>query len=150
MKNGISKIRKAGIGVLAGFTAVVGLVPLIAEPADAASNVTSTRYGGVDRFDTAKKVAAAFGASGTVIVARGDNFPDALAGAYVARLNSAPIVLTRTDSIPQTTTEAINASGATKIILLGSPQAITSAVETAFRSRGKTVERITGPTRFGT
>lgn len=150
MKNGISKIRKAGVGVLAALTAVVGFVPLIAEPADAASNVTSVRYGGVDRFDTAKIIAAAFGASGTVIVARGDIYPDALAGAYAARLNSAPMLLTRTDSIPQTTTDAINASGATKIILLGGTQAISTAVETSFRSGGKTVERISGATRFDT
>src|SRR5207237_4977657 len=91
MRIRIGKLRIAGgAGVLAALIAVAGLVPLAA-PASAAATVT--RYAGQDRYDTAAKIATGnFTTADTVVLATGENFPDALAGTYLAGVNSAPIL----------------------------------------------------------
>jgi putative cell wall-binding protein len=54
---------------------------------------TVVRYGGTSRYDTALKIAGAFGPTQHVIVATGKNFPDALAAGPLGAAENAPIVL---------------------------------------------------------
>lgn len=66
------------------------------------------RMGGADRYDTAKKIAeryfAPFPGASSVFVVTGENFPDALASApYAAKIGPCPILLTRSDIVPDPT-----------------------------------------------
>ncbi|MDD2233829.1 MAG: cell wall-binding repeat-containing protein, partial [Desulfitobacteriaceae bacterium] len=52
------------------------------------------RIGGTDRYETAVQVAGRLGATGQVILASGENFPDVLAISPYAGITETPILLT--------------------------------------------------------
>src|SRR5690349_4298663 len=106
--------HKINAGLVAG--AVLASM-LVAGDAHAAASFTFARLAGPNRFGTAAAIAqASFGSAATVLIARADLFPDALAGGYLAGSTGtgAPILLTRTDALPSETAAAITALGATK------------------------------------
>src|SRR5689334_4700796 len=108
--------------VLVGAAAAAALVATGASPASAA---TYGRFGGSDRFATAANAATANASQGgawthgafTALIARGDLYADALSGSYLAGTfpaknggdAGAPILLTGTDSLPQSTIDALAA-----------------------------------------
>ncbi|UWG96547.1 cell wall-binding repeat-containing protein [Dehalobacter sp. DCM] len=54
----------------------------------------AVRYGGADRYDTSLQVAKNMGMdTGTVFLASGKNFPDALAGSVLAAFTNSPVIL---------------------------------------------------------
>ena len=127
---------------------------------------TVSRVPGNDRYATAQQIAAPLGcqAGRQVVVARGDNFPDALSASYLAGKNDVPILLTAPTSIPNETIAALKEMGADSIILIGGTVAISTGVEDAFKqlpvydcatkqvkgTQKITVARATGADRYGT
>lgn len=89
-----------------------------------------------------------------VYVARGFVFADALAGAVAAALNGAPILLVPggdDDSIPDVVRDELTRLEPQEIVILGGPEAISPAVETALQEfTDGPVTRLDGLTRFGT
>jgi len=88
------------------------------------------RVSGVDRYWTAAAVSRETFApsAGTVYVATGANFPDALAGA-AASGGAGPILLVTKDSIPAATLTELKRLTAKRIVVLGGPGVISDAVE---------------------
>lgn len=120
-------------------------------PAPAAEDFTLTRIAGEDRYATAAAAALdAFASPESVVVARGDAFPDALAGAYLTGVLDAPLLLTRPDALPVVTSDAIAALGATKIYLLGGTTAISDDVADEAAGEGREVVRVAGSSRYAT
>jgi len=110
------------------------------------------RLGGVDRYATAKLVAdkaiAVNGWDGTILVATGTNFADALAGAPLAAGLDWPIVLAspRSGSVymPKDTQRAV---------ILGGTGAVPASVETMLKNTSLSnndVVRLGGATRYDT
>ncbi|WP_328294295.1 cell wall-binding repeat-containing protein [Kineococcus sp. NBC_00420] len=148
-----SRLRRRGIG--AGVAALVGLSGLgfAAMPAQAAAgfNPAATQVSGVDRFDTAAQIATkAFTTATTVVVANGDRAIDAQAGAYVAGLNNAPILLTQKSNVPTYTVDAIKKLGATKAIVLGDSNSVDATALAQMTAAGLTVTVVAGADRFET
>ncbi|MFD0481947.1 beta strand repeat-containing protein [Kineococcus sp. GCM10028916] len=148
-----SRLRRRGIG--AGVAALVGLSGLgfAAMPAQAAAgfNPAATQVSGVDRFDTAAQIATkAFTTATTVVVANGDRAIDAQAGAYVAGLNNAPILLTQKSNVPTYTVDAIKKLGATKAIVLGDSNSVDATALAQMTAAGLTVQVVSGTDRFAT
>ncbi len=111
----------------------------------------ATRHGGSDRYATAALLAQARATTAPdVILARGDNFPDALAGAFLAGRKKGVVLLTRTASLPQVTIDALAALQAERVWLLGGTAAIGAGVEQDLRNRGYTPVRIGGSSRHET
>ena len=129
---------------------VAGLTAPLALPAAATPDFAFERIAGKDRFDTARVISGQQGRAPTVVLARGDVFADALAGTYLAGINNAPILLTRSDGLPPETDQAINDTGATRVIILGGVQAVSPAVEGHLRGKGLAVERVGGVDRYET
>ena len=143
--------RKVGLALIATLTAFAGLAPFITPGAGAAENYDQVRYAGADRFDTAALIASAIAeATPTAVLARADDYPDALVGAYVASNDDSPILLTQTNSVPQRTLDALRTEGVQNVILLGGPAAISQAVQNQLTNEGYNVTRIQGPTRYHT
>ncbi|MCY0885820.1 MAG: cell wall-binding repeat-containing protein, partial [Firmicutes bacterium] len=114
-------------------------------------SVNTTAFAGVDRFATAADLALhLYRQASTVVLARGDQFPDALAGAVLAHHLGAPILLTLPDSLPSETLAALYRLGARQVVLLGGPDAISQAVAGTLQNNGFTVTRYAGATRYGT
>ena len=111
-----------------------------------------TRLEGRNRSGTAAAISAAEYPS-TVILANSMNYADALAGVPLSKKLNAPILLTNTDSIDQTTLDEIKRLGATKVVILGGEGAVSQNVVNTLISKGiakENITRIAGKSRFGT
>ncbi|MDQ3973263.1 MAG: cell wall-binding repeat-containing protein, partial [Actinomycetota bacterium] len=113
------------------------------------------RIRGVSRIETAVEVSQhSFPETGTatVVLARSDTYPDALAGAPLAHSVDGPILLTNPGSLHPATRDEINRLGATTAIMLGGEQALSPQVasELVSQTSADTVERIAGVNRFDT
>jgi putative cell wall-binding protein len=120
------------------------------------SYITLDRVSGSNRFKTAIEISKnQFKQDGTaqsVILARGDNYADGLAGAPFARQENGPILLTKTgELLPEVLTEIkrVLPSGG-KIWVLGGTSAIADGVIAALQAEGYQVERISGVDRYAT
>lgn len=130
---------------------LVGVVGAPARPAAAIPGFTLTRLAGGDRFETAATIATStFGRADAAIVASGRDFPDALAGNYLAGRLGAPVLLAERDSVPLPTLDALYRLGVKRVTLLGGEGALGSSVLAALGAGGFDVTRIAGGDRFET
>jgi putative cell wall-binding protein len=166
---GLHRATLKGAGATAGeCTTDQGETLSVATTAGYVGN--DDRFGGADRFTTA---ALAFHdqfniCPDDVVIARGDQFPDALAASYLAGGKNTGILLTNTNSVPAATLNALRTHGVLHVYLMGGTSAISSAVATqldnqqAFNCVGApmtdpqgnpvtlTVDRIAGADRYQT
>ena len=109
------------------------------------------RDGGADRFSTAVTVTKqGWTSASTVYLAYGYTFPDALAGVSLAGVNGAPVLLTGTDAVPDSTMSELKALGAKNVVLLGGTAAISAKVEKQLTTAKYSVTRIAGIDRYDT
>lgn len=109
------------------------------------------RYAGVDKWETATMISSnGWGQSDNVILAYGNNFPDALAGAPLAAKLNSPILLTNKDSIPTATMNEIQRLNPKTIYLLGGHLVISTALEYSLRNEGYEVIRVAGADKYKT
>ncbi|GLK17670.1 cell wall-binding repeat-containing protein [Herbiconiux flava] len=93
------------------------------------AGLTVQRLQGDDRFATSQVVnRSAFTTSGTVYLATGYNFPDALAGGVLAGLTKAPLYIVPRDCVPRGVIADIGALKATKVVLLGGADTLGAGV----------------------
>lgn len=148
----VRAVRRMVAALAIGAAAVTTLVA----PATTASATTSfafsRQFSGTNRYDTARLIATTTfpGGAAKVLLATGNNFPDALASSYLAGWLGVPILLTDTNQVPTETNSALETLGTNTITLLGGASAISAQVETSLRNRGFLVDRISGPTRYDT
>ncbi len=111
------------------------------------------RIAGEDRYETAVEIAKTGfeeGYTRHVVLATGQNFPDALAGAPLAYQYSAPILLTQTKQLPASVKEALNYFGTEHVTILGGQTAVSKNVEKSLTKMGITFDRIEGKDRYET
>lgn len=102
------------------------------QAAAAASGRATRAIVGEDVYETAQLLAAELPSSiPTVALASGEAFPDGLAGGAHAAQRGVPLLLTRRDSLPPSTQQAITSAGATSLIVYGGTAAISDAVTRA-------------------
>lgn len=113
---------------------------------------TILRLAGEDRYQTAVEISKnGWNTSETVIVTRGDLFPDALAGGSLAGKYNSPILLTWTSELHPSTKEEMVRLKAKSAIILGSENAVSKNVEESIRALGITnITRIGGDDRYDT
>lgn len=121
------------------------------------------RISGADRYETAAEIAREFpvDATRTVVVASGQNFPDALSAQLPVSMTGAkvtgerfggmpvPVLLTRSGSLPSATASALADLRPSKIVLLGGSGAVSDEVEGELAGYAK-VERVSGADRYET
>ncbi|MGD6803420.1 cell wall-binding repeat-containing protein [Rossellomorea vietnamensis] len=112
---------------------------------------SSERIKGETRYETAVEISkSGWTSADTVVIARGDSFPDALAGAPLAYKHDAPILLTDKDVLTKAVKEEITRLGAKNVIILGGTAAVDNYVEYQLEGMGLDVERIGGKDRWAT
>ncbi len=110
-----------------------------------------SRLYGADRYKTAVEVSKAGGPSAvTVLIARGDDYADALAGVPLGYKFNAPILLTQPAFLNPDTMGEIQRLGAKNAVILGGAGAVSQTVEDTLKGMGLQVSRIWGQNRFGT
>ena len=143
------------IGGVTNFTDGVNDATLVYS-SRGSSTATPTRVSGANRQATAVAVStSAFPAAGSasaVVLARADDFADALAGGPLAAAKHAPLLLTSSASLDAVTSAEIQRvlpQGGT-VYLLGGTSAISDAVAAAVTALGDVPTRIAGTDRYGT
>ncbi len=114
---------------------------------------TWKRLSGQGRYDTMKEIVnAGFSETGgTVVIATGTGFKDALAASGLAGLNSAPVVLTDGKMLSPQAKELLSKLKPRKVYIAGGIMAVSSYVESQIKSTvGITPTRIAGQTSAGT
>jgi putative cell wall-binding protein len=88
----------------------------------------------------------------TVVVATGENWPDALGGAALAGAYDGPILLTPAAALPASVMDEIRRLGATEAFILGGTGAVSPAVETQLAAElgAAKVVRVGGSDRYVT
>ncbi len=114
-----------------------------------------SRLAGADRFGTAVAVSKAefpSGGAGAVVLARGDDYPDALVGAPLAAARNAPLLLTSGSSLPSATkAEVVRVLAAGGVVfVLGGTSAVPASVADELTGMGYQVTRYSGANRFAT
>ncbi|MEY9933013.1 putative cell wall-binding protein [Catenulispora sp. GP43] len=106
---------------------------------------TVRRLSGADRYDTALAVANQFGPTSHVIVATGQDFPDALAAGPLGAVEDAPIVLSQGTALDPDTAAFVKAHADVDAVGM---QAWTATKVLA--GSGRAVARLTGMDRYQT
>lgn len=133
-------------------------VPQAIEDQLTTAGYTVVRISGEDRFITAARLSAEVGApDGLAIVALGAAekadraWPDALgAGGYASLPNPVPVLLSRTDDVPEVTIQTLKDLAVRTVNLLGGTVALSTAVETELAGNGFVVNRLSGEDRYAT
>lgn len=84
------------------------------------------RIGGVNRYDTAAKMAA--GHRGTILLVSGENFPDALSATAFATRYGFKILLTPKDRLAPETKRFLEKQAIRKVIVIGGKGTVSDAV----------------------
>jgi putative cell wall-binding protein len=114
------------------------------------------RLSGADRFSTAVAISNAefptAGSAGAVVVARSDDYPDALVGTALAAARTAPLLFASGGVLtPPTQAEIVRVLPASRTVyLLGGTSAIPATVAATLSSLGYVVVRYAGADRYGT
>ncbi|TLM69146.1 MAG: cell wall-binding repeat-containing protein [Actinobacteria bacterium] len=90
------------------------------------------RVAGADRYGTSAAIASrvaqlrGVGFAGTAFLARGDQFPDALAVSPAAYAKGFPVLLTRTAALPADTAAAVTSLGIGDVVVVGGTGAVSA------------------------
>ncbi|MBP3815511.1 MAG: cell wall-binding repeat-containing protein [Firmicutes bacterium] len=111
-----------------------------------------TRLEGATRFDTMAKIVKEgnFAKGGTVLIARGDDYRDALAASGLAGVLDAPIVLTLQKTLPNQSRETLKELDPKRVIIIGGTSAIHESVKSQIAAacpsikNANSVERCSG------
>ncbi|TKC17007.1 cell wall-binding repeat-containing protein [Robertmurraya kyonggiensis] len=116
------------------------------------ASLNTNRINGTSRYDTAIEISKRTFPNGTdtVIIVTGQDFPDALCATPLAYQLNAPILLTKSNSLPDSVRQEITRLGANRAIILGGNLAINDSVEQQLKNMTLTIERIAGTSRYDT
>ncbi len=106
-----------------------GIIPpsVVAELSRYAPSVE--RLAGATRFATAEAIAQRLDTTGgVVLVATGDDFPDAVSAAAAAAALGAPVVLVRGDDLPAPATRTLWSTAPHRILIVGGPATVRELV----------------------
>ncbi|OED33228.1 hypothetical protein BHE17_12485 [Planococcus maritimus] len=113
--------------------------------------INQVRLSGENRYETAIAVSKqGWESADTVVIARGDQYADALTAAPLADQYDAPILLTRSGALASGVAEEIARLGATNAIVLGGTKAVSADVFAELEELDLEVDRIGGDTRYDT
>jgi beta propeller repeat protein len=117
----------------------------------AESELELDRSGGLTRYETAAEISQNhFANAGTVVLATGAMFPDALSASGLAGCYGGPLLLTLPDQLMPQARDEITRLGATDVVIVGGEGAVSANVATALQGMGLNVSRIGGDDRFHT
>jgi putative cell wall-binding protein/dienelactone hydrolase len=110
------------------------------------------RLGGKDRYETNVKIVNEVNVKeGTpIVIANGENFPDALSISSVAAYKGYPIFITPSGSLPDEVEEKMKEIKPSKVYVIGGSSSISSSIESKLKETSRDVVRIEGKDRYET
>ncbi|MBC7266083.1 MAG: cell wall-binding repeat-containing protein [Coriobacteriia bacterium] len=148
----VTRLKPAKVYVLGGAGAVSDDVLKALKSALPSAEVT--RVGGVDRYDTAARVAEltrSMKPTGKAFVVSGESWADAAAVSPVAYRKGYPVLLVRRSSVPSATAAFLAAAKPAEAQVAGGPSVVDESVAASVTVlTGGTVERLAGDDRYET
>ena len=109
------------------------------------------RYFGNNRYSTSVAISkAGWAQSDNIVIATGQDYPDALCATPLAGRYNAPILLTPMAALTQEVEAEIDRLKPKNAFIVGGAGVVSPAVETRLKNKGITVTRIAGINRFET
>jgi uncharacterized secreted protein with C-terminal beta-propeller domain/putative cell wall-binding protein len=150
--------RRAGLALLTVVALTAALLATTPGPrkADAAEDTAGepsvSRIAGAERVATSVELSKqAFDTAETVVLARADQYADALAGAPLAASLDAPVVLTSGEELHDAAAAEVARLGASRAYVLGGSAALSPQVADDLHAAGVSeVTRVAGDDRFAT
>ncbi|TDB37967.1 MAG: cell wall-binding repeat-containing protein [Actinobacteria bacterium] len=109
---------------------------------------------GADRYKTAvaaSRSAFTTGSAGTVVIASGENWPDALGASALAGAVGGPVLLTKPDALPAAVAAEIARLGAREAIVVGGEPAVSASVFRQLDALASvSATRVAGTDRYAT
>lgn len=141
--NEIARLKAKNIYILGGSGVISD---------DILDNLKSNNYNvqrifGSDRYKTAVEIGK-YIKTDTVVIATGDNFPDALAIGPYAASHGYPILFTSKDSLNEDTKLALESLHTQKAIIVGGRGVVSQSVEEKIKGMNIDVERLGGDNRY--
>lgn len=113
--------------------------------------ISTQRLSGVDRYETAIKISqSGWSGSQNVVLATGQDFPDALSAAPLAKKLNAPILLTEKLRLSSGVEDEIKRLGAKKVFIVGGTGVVSKSIEDRIRANSIEVIRLSGSDRYET
>jgi len=107
------------------------------------------RVAGSDRYGTALAMSRRnFPSAGTVVLAGGANYPDALAAAPLAGVYEGPLLLTPRATLSTALVAELRRLKTTNVIIVGGDLSVSGSVEQSLKNKGFRVRRISGADRY--
>ena len=123
----LARLAPARIVILGGSGVVSDAVA--AQLAPFATSGAVSRLAGADRYATSAAVSAGtFASAGTVYIATGRNFPDALGGGAAAGRARGPLLLVPGGSVPASVAAELRRLNPASVVILGGTGVVTQAV----------------------
>ena len=95
-----------------------------------------TRYGGSDRYAVSVALnRAAFTDAGTMFIASGAVFPDALSGAAAAAVTGSPLYIVPPECMPAAVADDVTKLGVSRLVIVGGPASVSQKVAEFGRCR---------------
>ena len=134
--------------VLVGLLALLAMC-LLSRPALA--DVSTSRLGGVNRYQTMSKIVdAGFSASDWAVVATAEDFPDALAASALAGSKACPVILTSKNALSAEASYELSRLGVKNAYIVGGISSLSARVEDTIKMMGISVTRLWGSGRVET
>lgn len=109
------------------------------------------RIAGYTQYDTSAAIAReGWSQSDYAILAYGENFPDALAAAPLARKYNAPILLTEAQNLTPITKQTLQELKVKNVFIVGGNAVVSSTVANQLQDIGITVTRLAGKDKYDT
>lgn len=141
------KIKVLSVFILALIIFAAPFSPALSQ----AALTEPLRLSGNDRYETAAAISRhGWANADTVVLARGDDYADALSGVPLAHALEAPMLLSNKTNLSSAAKSEINRLQAKNIFILGGTGALSQNVENELIQLGLNVTRISGVNRFET
>ncbi|NMM61892.1 cell wall-binding repeat-containing protein [Clostridium sp. P21] len=122
--------------------------------ADSSYSLNQKRIFGGDRYETSALISKnGWETASTVVICNGENFPDALCAAPLAKKYNAPILLTNKSDLSESTKKELSRLNPSKIIIIGGSGVITDTVVSEIKTivpKDADITRLGGATRYDT
>ena len=124
---------------------------LLPQPFPVQAESTIERLAGNTLYDTALAISnRGWDKAASVVLATGQNFPDALAGTVLAQRIGGPLLLSPSKSLYPSILPELERLGAQTVYLLGGTAAIDPGIQEILQDNGYNIKRLAGYDQYGT
>lgn len=108
------------------------------------------RIQGINRYETSISVSKKWSSSDYAVLASGEDFPDALSAAPLARAYGAPILLTIPWTLMPNTEAELSRLGVKEVFIVGGTASVSKEIENKLSAKGIKITRVSGNNRYET